>query len=163
MEALANTNGLILDHRNNGGGSPAGVQLLTSYFMSYEKVKRINSLYFRNRDRQIDFDVLKQLDAPRYLDKKVYVLTSDYTFSGGEECAYNFQTHELGTLIGETTGGGAHPVNRFDVGQGIFAIVPIGRAINPITKTNWEGVGVKPNISINEEKALERALEMFNK
>ena len=35
--------------------------------------------------------------------------------------------------------------------------VPSGRAINPITNTNWEGTGVKPHIEINASDALDKA------
>ncbi len=158
MKKLEQTDAMILDLRNNGGGSPEGVQLLTSYFMEYQKGKIINSLYYRNTDSLTDFEVLENLDGPRYLNRKLIVLTSNYTFSGGEECAYNIKTHKLGTLIGEITGGGAHPVNQFPINSVFTAVIPIGRAINPITKTNWEGIGVQPDIEMNENDAFDYAL-----
>jgi len=38
--------------------------------------------------------------------------------------------------------------------------IPTGRVINPITKTDWEGVGVKPDVAVPEEKALKMAQRM---
>jgi C-terminal processing protease CtpA/Prc len=87
----------------------------------------------------------------------VYVLTSARTFSGGEECAYDFQTQKRATLVGETTGGGANPVRPFNVGHGIVVAIPTGRAINPITKSSWEHVGVKPDIAVPAAQALQTA------
>jgi C-terminal processing protease CtpA/Prc len=90
-------------------------------------------------------------------------LTSAFTFSGGEECAYNFQTQKRGTIIGETTGGGAHPGGMVPVADHYMIFIPTGRAINPVTKTNWEGVGVKPDVSVDADKALDTAQELATK
>src|SRR5262249_5787939 len=87
--------------------------------------------------------------------KPVYVLTSNSTFSGAEECAYNLQTRKRATIVGEITGGGAHPGGSARINDHFMGFVPSGRAVNPIRKTNWEGNGVKPD---NEEAAKE-ALE----
>ena len=43
-------------------------------------------------------------------DKPVFVLTSSRTFSGGEEFTNNLKSLKRATIVGETTGGGAHPV-----------------------------------------------------
>ncbi len=93
-------------------------------------------------------------------DVPVFVLTSSETFSGGEEFTYNIQTQKRGLIIGEITGGGANPGGMFPAGNGIAVFIPLGRAINPITKTNWEGVGVKPDVEIPADDALDRALEL---
>jgi C-terminal processing protease CtpA/Prc len=89
--------------------------------------------------------------------KPVYVLTSRRTFSGAEECAYDFQTQKRATLVGETTGGGANPGDDFGLAHGFLAFIPTGRAINPVTHTNWEHVGVKPDISVAAAKAQQTA------
>jgi len=91
----------------------------------------------------------------------VYVLVSDWTFSGGEEFAYDVQALERGVLIGEVTGGGANPTGPAELGPGFGASMPWGRAENPYTKTNWEGVGVKPDVAVPDEEALRVALEML--
>ena len=93
----------------------------------------------------------------------MYVLTSSYTFSAAEEFTYNLKHLERATVIGEVTGGGAHPGGPSVINDDFFVNVPRGRAINPITKTNWEGVGVIPHIEVDSEDALEKAIELAKK
>jgi hypothetical protein len=159
MNFLANTDALIIDLRRNGGGNPQGVALLCSYFFD-EKPVHLNSLYWRKGDRTEEFWTRKELAGKRYLGKDVYVLTSARTFSGAEEFSYNMQTQKRATLVGETTGGGAHPGGMRPIGDHFLMFVPVGRAINPITKTNWEGTGVKPDVPVNADEALEKAHEL---
>ena len=92
--------------------------------------------------------------------KPVYVLTSSRTFSGGEEFAYDLKNLKRATLVGETTGGGAHPVRPFKVSPHFAIGVPFARAISPVTKTNWEGVGVAPDVSVSADGALDKAYKM---
>lgn len=87
----------------------------------------------------------------------MYVLTSARTFSGGEDCAYGFQAQKRGTLVGETTGGGSNPVGWFSLGHDIIVAIPTSRTTNFVTKTNWEHVGVKPDIAVPAAQALQTA------
>lgn len=155
MMFLANTNALIIDLRHNGGGEPAMVQYLASYFFGDAPV-HLNSLYFRDGNRTEEYWTIK-VPGQKYLNKPVYVLTSARTFSGGEELAYDLQTQKRATLIGETTGGGANPGQEVELPEGFSAFIPDGRAINPITNTNWEGTGVKPDIAVAADSALKEA------
>jgi len=159
MNFLANTDALIIDLRSNGGGDPHGVALLCSYFFDAKPV-HLNSLYWRKGDRTEEFWTRKELAGKRYVGKEVYVLTSARTFSGAEEFAYNLQTQKRATIVGETTGGGAHPGGRRPLGDHFMIGVPSGQAINPITKTNWEGTGVKPDVAVSGEEALDKAHEL---
>src|SRR5262245_4567744 len=159
MDFLARTDALILDLRRNGGGSPKGVALVCSYFFGEEPVY-LNSLYWRKGDRTEEFWTLKSIAGKRCVGKDLYVLTSQRTVSGAEECAYNLQTQKRGTIVGETTGGGAHPGGMVPVGDRFLVFIPTGRAINPVTKTNWEGTGVKPDVPCPADKALDVAHEM---
>ena len=84
-------------------------------------------------------------------------MTSRRTFSAGEELAYNLQALRRATVIGETTGGGANPGEEFRINEHFEMFVPTGRAINPVTRTNWEGTGVKPDIEVPEAQALKTA------
>lgn len=160
MSFLINTDALIIDLRKNGGGSPKGVQAVCSYLFAAEPPTHLNSLYWRRDDSTEEYWTLKDLPAPRFLYKPVYVLTSQYTFSGAEECAYNLQTRKRAIIVGETTGGGAHPGGGFPLGDHFIAFIPTGRAINPVTNTNWEGTGVKPEVTVDAEKALTKAHEL---
>lgn len=156
MGFLANTEGIIFDVRQNGGGNPGMVQLICSYFFGKKPV-HLNSLYWRQGDRTQEFWTLKEIDGQRMPKKPLYVLTSNRTFSAAEEFSYNLQNLKRATLVGETTGGGANPGGMFPIENQYVVFIPTGRAINPITKTNWEGVGVVPHIKVNSSEALERA------
>lgn len=154
MTAAADAKALIIDVRGNGGGSPQMVALVSSYLFG-DKPVHLNSLYFRPADRTDDFYTDPAVPGRKFgPDKPVYVLTSNRTFSAAEEFTYNLQTRKRATIVGATTGGGANPggVQRLPFGLAVF--VPSGRAINPITKTNWEGVGVKPDVAVDADSAL---------
>jgi len=155
MSLLAGADALILDLRRNGGGSPASVAYLMSHFFPLGDRRHLNSIYDRPSNTTTESWTLASV-GERYR-KPVYVLTSARTGSGGEECAYDFQTQKRATLVGETTAGAANPVNLFNVGHGIVVRIPVGRAINPITKTSWERVGVKPDIAVPAAQALQTA------
>jgi retinol-binding protein 3 len=160
MSATADAKALIIDLRANGGGSPFTVALVSSYLFGAEPV-HLNSPYFRPANRTDDF-FTDPLVAGRKFgpDKPIYVLTSSRTFSGAEEFAYNLQTRKRATIVGETTGGGANPGRGVPLPYDLTLFVPTGRAINPITKTNWEGVGVKPDIVVPAADALDVALRL---
>lgn len=161
MEKLSTTKAVIFDLRNNGGGSPGAVRLLSSYLFPAGEAVHLNSLYYRNRDVKTDYYTFKEVEGPRIDQLPVYILTSDFTFSAGEEFCYNLLNLKRATLVGETTGGGAHPVNSYQLPEGVVAIIPEGRAINPITQTNWEGVGVEPHHKVDEAVALDKALSLI--
>jgi hypothetical protein len=154
---LGNTDALIIDVRRNGGGSPFMVAQVSSYLFGPDSV-HLNSLYWRPRNRTDDFYTHRDIPGTRYgPNRPVYVLTSRNTFSGAEEFAYNLQALKRATIVGDTTGGGAHPGGMQRVTDHFGVWVPTGRAINPITKTNWERVGVRPDIAVASDEALRTA------
>jgi hypothetical protein len=156
MNFVANTDALIFDLRRNGGGSPAMIGLISSYL--FDDVVHLNDFYVRETDQRRQFWTSPHVQGRRYGgDKPVYVLTSSRTFSAAEEFTYNLKNLKRATIVGETTGGGAHPggVRRINDQFGIW--VPNGRAINPITKTNWEGTGIEPDIKVEAAQALRTA------
>jgi C-terminal processing protease CtpA/Prc len=157
MKFLSNTYAIIFDLRKNGGGNPDLIQYICSYF--FDKPTHLNSLYWRRGNRTVEHWTHNNIDGKKMPDIPLYVLTSNYTFSGAEEFSYNMQTRKRATLIGEVTGGGANPGDTFPVDKYFIIFIPTGRAINPVTGTNWEGVGVKPEIEVPADKALEVAIE----
>ena len=156
MNFLSNASAMIIDLRFNGGGSPSMIQLITSYLYGPEPV-HLNTFYYRPSDNFSETWTLKEVSGKRSPDVPVYVLTSSKTFSAAEEFTYNLKNLKRATIVGETTGGGAHPGGVQPAGDRFTIFVPNGRAINPITKTNWEGVGVKPDIEVKAEEALHTA------
>jgi len=153
MNFINGTEALIIDLRQNGGGDPAMVALICSYFFGPEPV-HLNDLYWREGNRTNEFWTRKEVAGKRYLNKDVYVLTSKRTFSGAEEFTYNLKNLKRATIVGETTGGGAHPGGGFRITEHFGMFVPTGRAISPITKTNWEGTGVTPDVAVPADQAL---------
>jgi C-terminal processing protease CtpA/Prc len=89
--------------------------------------------------------------------KPIYVLTSNRTFSAAEEFTYNLKNLKRATIVGETTGGGAHPGGPRRINKHFAVWVPSGRAINPITGTNWEGTGIEPHVKTKAKLALKTA------
>lgn len=158
MNFLSNANAIIIDLRKNGGGNPSMIQLLSSYFL--EDYTHLNSFENRGEDSLQQFWTLPYVPGRSMYETDLYVLTSRRTFSGAEEFTYNMKNLERATIIGETTGGGAHP-GGFRIAKHDFLVwVPTGRAVNPITETNWEGTGIEPHVSVPQEKALEKAHAM---
>ncbi|HEX3761891.1 MAG TPA: S41 family peptidase [Kofleriaceae bacterium] len=157
MSFLADTDALILDLRNNHGGEPASVALLVSYLYDDAAQIHINDIYWHLDNSTRQYWTVSSLPGRRYPGKPVYVLTSHDTFSGGEECAYDLQSLKRATLVGEITGGGANPGNPVKVAEHFTVFVPTGRAVNPVTRTSWEGVGVKPDIIAPAARALDVA------
>jgi retinol-binding protein 3 len=157
MGLLAGSDALVFDLRANGGGSPSMIQLLTSYLLPGGPT-HLNSFYVRQSDQTEQFWTLAWVPGSRMPEVPVYVLTSARTFSAAEEFTYNLKNLGRATIVGETTGGGAHPVQMHRVaGYPLVVSLPFGRAINPITGTNWEGTGVEPDIEVPADQALEVA------
>lgn len=158
MNFLANVDAIIFDVRENGGGDPKMVALICSYLFS--EPTHLNDLYNRKEDSTTQYWTLPYVPGKRLTGKPAYVLTSSRTFSGAEEFTYNLKNLKRATIIGETTGGGAHPVSGHRIDDHFAIGVPFARAVNPISKTNWEGTGVEPDVKVPADQALETAKKM---
>jgi len=156
MNFLAHADAVIIDLRHNGGGEPDMVQLLMSYFVGPERV-HYNSLYWRKGEKTEQFWTLPHVQGPRILDAPLYILTSARTGSAAEALAYHLQVLGRAKVVGDTSAGGANPGEGYLISHGFSAYISNGRAINPITGTNWEKVGVKPDIEVPAVEALDRA------
>lgn len=159
MNFLAGTDALIVDLRTNGGGDPAMVTYLASYL--FDSRTHLNDLWDRKTGETHEYWTH---DVPgRHFGgtKPVYVLTSNRTFSGAEEFTYDLKAQQRATIVGETTGGGAHPVSGHPIDEHFMIGVPGARAINPITHTDWEGTGVEPDVKVPASDALVTAQRLI--
>ncbi|MBK6733546.1 MAG: S41 family peptidase [bacterium] len=158
MNFLAYSDAIIIDLTENGGGSPAMIQLLTTYLLG--EPTHLNSFQVRATGETRQFWTLPWVPGPSLAATPVYVLTSRRTFSAAEEFTYNLNNLERATIVGETTGGGAHPVETHQFDFGAYQVtmsLPFGRAVNPITGTNWEGTGIEPHLACPADQALDTA------
>lgn len=153
---LQHTNALVIDLRNNGGGSPDMVNYICSYF--FKEKTHINNLYERRTNKTKEYWTEPLSSSSNFHSLPLYILVNRRTFSAAEEFAYDLQSLHRATIIGETTGGGAHPVSPEPIGNGFIGNIPYARAINPLTGKNWEAIGVKPDIQINADSSLDAAV-----
>jgi C-terminal processing protease CtpA/Prc len=155
MNFLADAEAVIIDLRQNGGGDPATIQFISSYFL--DEYTHLNSFENRGEDSLQQFWTLPYVPGKSMYETDLYILTSGRTFSAAEEFTYNMKNLKRATLVGETTGGGAHPGGYQIVEHDFLVWIPTGRAVNPITQTNWEGKGIKPHIEVLQDQALKTA------
>jgi C-terminal processing protease CtpA/Prc len=160
MRLLTHTDALIVDLRENGGGDPAAIDYLMGYF--FEKPTALTSIVGTKNGRP---SVEKQFSAryvtgARYLHRPLYVLIDQQTYSAAEQFAYDMKALHRAVLVGTASGGAANPGRYFRLSDHFTAFVPLGQARNPYTKTNWEGVGVVPDVRAAPGEALTVAYRM---
>jgi retinol-binding protein 3 len=151
MSFLANSEAVILDLRHNSGGQSGGT-LLCSYFFREET--HLEDVYNRpeNTTRQVwSYPVVA---GAKFADKDLYILTSKRTFSAPEALACDMQALKRATIVGERTGGGAHGTTIYRITDHFSASIPFCRSINPVTRTDWEGSGVRPDVAVPADQAL---------
>ena len=156
MDRIAPTRALILDLRENGGGYPAMCLLMAGYFFDHP-------VHWADEYSRDDVDELwtdETVKGRRYLGKPVYILTSHETFSAAEEFSYQMKNLKRATIVGETTGGGANGGEDRHLSAHFLLFLPMERNVSPDTGTNWEGVGVQPDVRVPAEQALAKALEL---
>ena len=161
MKLLSQTDAVIIDLTKNGGGDPSMVQYLCSYF--FDKKTHLNSLYYREGDRTQEYWTLEKVGGKKMVDIPLFIMIGEETFSAAEEFSYDMQSLKRATLIGQTSAGAANPGGTRGINDNLAVFIPNGRPINPGTKTNWEGVGVQPEILTKKEETLEKAAQILNK
>jgi len=155
MNRLRDVDAIIFDLRDNHGGSPDMVALICTYL--FDHPTHLNDMYNRAENATRQSWTLPAVPGNRLVDKPAYVLTSASTFSAGEEFSYDLKNLKRATLVGEATGGGAHFVIEHRIDDHVRIGVPSGRPINPVSKTDWEGTGVMPDVKVKAGDALETA------
>jgi retinol-binding protein 3 len=177
MDFLANTDALIIDLRNSSGGAADMVVFLASYFFDEEPF-HLGDWYTRAENGVQQWWTFPYVPGSRYLNKEVYILLSQRSFSAVEGLASILQHHRRAVIVGEPTRGGTHPGRYVRVHPNFAVFVPmswfiyptgtpefpIDRPIYPTAKTDYEGTGVRPDIPIAANQALRRAhLEALTK
>ncbi len=155
MQFVQNTDALIFDIRDNGGGDPETVKMLCNYL--FDKPTHINSLLMRRGDKTDIVDFKTGTPKGKRYSNPIYVIVSKRTGSGAEEFAYDLQNQKRATIIGENTWGGANPGGNVRLNDHFMAFIPVGMARNPITMTNWEGTGVTPDVKCDPKESLKLA------
>jgi retinol-binding protein 3 len=155
LNFLANVDALIIDLRDNGGGSPDMVSFIASYLFSERT--RLNDIYNRKENKTTEYWTKPDVPGKKIIGKPVFVLTSKRTFSAAEDFTYAVKNLKRATIVGETTGGGAHPTRGCRVDDHFLIGVPFARSISTITKTDWEGTGVEPDVKAPADQALDVA------
>jgi hypothetical protein len=158
MNFVSNSNAVILDLRNNGGGSAAMIRFVCGYL--FEEDTHLINWDIRVRGKTVQSYSPDYVPGRRILEQPVYVLTSRNTFSAAEEFTFDLRNLERATVVGDTTGGGGHTVAGYVFDFDGFRMgirIPYGRAYNPENNQGWEGVGVIPHIAVPAEQALTAA------
>ncbi len=158
MGLLDNVDALIFDVRDNGGGDPKMVAFISTYL--FNDSTHLDDIYNRKENSTTQYWTLPYVPANRLPSTPVFVLTSKRTFSGAEEFSYNLKALKRATIVGEVTGGGAHPTQGHRLDDHFQIDVPFARGVNPVTQTNWEGTGVEPDVKVDASQALEVAIKL---
>lgn len=158
---LSPANAIIIDLRENRGGGGNLIPWMCSYFLPHPT--QLTGTYYRNDDVTEEWWTMEDIEGKRLLDVPLFLLIGKNTFSAAEYLAYDLKVRKRATLVGEPTGGGAHSVDLYPVGERFEIYIPTARAVNPVTGTNWEGTGVFPDVQVPSEKALETAVELAKK
>ncbi|MGZ3184468.1 MAG: S41 family peptidase [Telluria sp.] len=160
MTLVAHTDALIIDLRRNGGGEPETVAFLASYLL--DERTHLNDAWYRDGERLEQAWSLSDVPGLRFGGgKPVYILTSHDTFSAAEDFSYAMKNLKRATIVGETTGGGAHPGDFMRLAPHFSVNMPNGKSISPVTKTDWEGTGVAPDVAVPTQDALRVAQTAF--
>ncbi|MFL5789240.1 MAG: S41 family peptidase [Flavisolibacter sp.] len=162
FDSLKGSKAIIIDLRNNGGGEPEMVQRVISHFYKADTLVHINDIYSRRTNSISEYWTLPEMKGVRMPEVPLFILTSKNTASAAEELAYDLQKLHRATVIGEITSGGAHPGDLTPVGERFVMFLSDRNAINPYSKSNWEGKGVIPDIKTDADKALETAVQLAN-
>lgn len=161
MNVLANTDALIIDLRSNGGGSDT-VALVASYL--FDTQQPLSGIFNRAESSTTQSYTQAYVPGKRFGESKpVYVLISKRTFSAAEALAYDLQALKRAVIVGQPSGGGAHPFQYRRIHPHFVLWSVTQKSVNPITGGNWQGTGVQPDVRVEPDRALDTALESIRK
>lgn len=147
---------MIIDLRHNNGGESNFANFVLGYFFAPEPVNVLSTRYRKNNRVEQSWTPF-YIPGKRYLDKPVYILTSNQTFSAGEATAFILQAHHKATIVGEQTGGGANMCELKRLHQHMMLNLPVASPIVGETNNSWEGTGVIPDIITTSDLAFDAA------
>jgi C-terminal processing protease CtpA/Prc len=154
MRLVQYTHALILDLRGALGGAPDGVAFFNSFLFADGEVHLSDMIEGGAQGSTRQLWTASYVPGPRYTDRPVYILTSARTFSGGEALAYDLQALKRATVVGEVTRGGAHASLVLSLREHIELRLPVARTVNAVTGSNWEAIGIQPDVVIPAADAL---------
>jgi hypothetical protein len=152
MAKLNDVDAIIFDLRDNGGGYSNMVAFIATYL--FDRPTHLNDFYNRAENTNEESWTLAPVPGNKLTEKPAFVLTSHRTFSAAEGFGYDLKMLERATLVGETTSGQGHPARGRQIDDRFMIRVPDIKVVNPLSKTNWEGTGVKPDVEVQAEDAL---------
>lgn len=154
MRFLKGGRAIIIDLRGNSGGWIQASKYLISHFLDADTL--IATFLSPNAEPQ-QYRAADYIPSGRIQGPPIYVLIDGRSRSAAEMVAYTFQQYGLGELVGARTEGAANISDDFAVAPGFRLSVSTGRTIQPISGTDWEGVGVAPTVETDPSQALEIA------
>jgi hypothetical protein len=158
MVRLNNAAALIFDLRQNHGGDPRMVDLIASYL--FDQPTHLNDMYNPRSKATEEYWTHSPIPGNKLASKPAFVLTSSMTISGGEEFCYDLKMLKRATIVGERTGGGAHIASLHRIDDHFAIAVPFAKPVNPISKSDWEGTGVAPDVEVQEGNTLTKATKL---
>ncbi len=156
FELVDSSDGLILDLRQNPGGSPE-----TEWPVQWTFMAPGSTIPLHRETRHGKKPDLKEpsLQWPRYgTERPLAIIVDKTTFSAPEAVAYSLQAQGRAVVFGTPSGGGAHMLgDAVSLTGGWHIVIPETRPYSPHTGGNWEGAGVIPDIETSKEDAVEAA------
>lgn len=149
---LKNTSAIVIDLRYGSGGSPEMMSFIAGKF--FNQPIKLAEIFIRSEHVTLTCTAQPDSISKYFNSKPLIILVSYRTFSAAEALAYTLQHQGRAILIGETTRGGAHIVNYQPLSSGFVCDIPLGTFISSATGTNWERIGVQPDVTCNHENAL---------
>jgi C-terminal processing protease CtpA/Prc len=152
MRLLRRAVALIIDLRQNSGGSPETVALTAAYLFDQAGLSLFQIV--PRSGPPVAYATPTPAPGERDGRRAVYVLTSARTFSAGEGFAFLLQERARAQVVGERTAGAANPGRAYRVNPWFEVTVPNGQVRSAVSGGNWEGRGVKPDLEVAAADAL---------
>lgn len=153
MATLRHADALILDLRDNGGGSSGTVALMASYFFEAPGLP-LFEVAPRPPAKVARFDTESAPLQDRNEQRPVYVLVSQNTWSGGEGLAFILQERRRAEVVGQATPGAGNQGRTHRLNAWFEVTISNGRVRTAFKGGSWEGTGVTPDVAAPPSDAL---------